>query len=84
MLLLPGREQIETELVARSLRTEVYEILLSAATGAHVAMLMAMRTATDNAENMGRELERTLNHLRQTSVTTEVLELARGSTDIGD
>ncbi len=76
-LFVPGQEQIVQDLIFRSLRADVHEIMLGAMAGAHGAMLMAMRTAMDNAQAMHAQLERTLNRLRQTAVTTEVLELSR-------
>lgn len=78
ILCLPDRLSVSKAVAARCMQARVHELLLSAMAGAHGASLMAMRTATDNSENMEQELERKLNHIRQTSVTTQVLELSRG------
>lgn len=81
LLILPDKAAMEAQLQERSFRMRVFALLLEAMAGAHGAMLMAMRTANDNAENMGREMERKLNRLRQSSVTTQVLELARSAAE---
>jgi len=78
LLCLPDRLSVSKAVAARCMQARVHELLLSAMAGAHGASLMAMRTATDNSQNMEQELERKLNHIRQTSVTTQVLELSRG------
>lgn len=77
VIFVPRREGIVADLVERRLQSEVYKTLLSHMAGAHGATLMAMRTANDNALTMQRQLERTLNRIRQAAVTTQVLELSR-------
>lgn len=79
LLMLPGRAGLAQEIRRRDLRVRLYGQMLAAMTGAHGAMLMAMRSANDNAETMGRDIERRFNRLRQSAVTTQVLELARGA-----
>lgn len=76
---VPDRDAIRRELTRRCLNAEVYKLLLSAASGAHGAMLIAMRTASDNSTAMLSQLELKLNRMRQSAVTTEVLELSGGS-----
>lgn len=79
LLVLPERDALSAEIRNRDLRTTLYEQMLASMTGAHGAMLMAMRSANDNAETMGDAIERRMNRLRQTAVTTQVLELSRGA-----
>ncbi len=73
---MPGREELEKSIKSTCLAAEVYNTLLASAAGAHGAMLVSMRTASENSANLLDTLELRLNHLRQMSVTTEVLELA--------
>lgn len=77
MLFLPDRETVMRKLIKRAFSAAIHESLMAAMTGAHGATLMAMRTASDNAREMAEDLERSYNHIRQTLVTTQVLELSR-------
>ena len=78
-LFLPDRESLLPGLREQCLTSQVYGILLSAASGAHGAMLVAMRQAADNSAEMLAALELQLNRMRQATVTTEVLELSSGA-----
>lgn len=79
ILFLPGREDVMRVVSQKCMQAQVYEKLLASAAGAQGASLMAMRTASDNAQEMASVLERNLNRLRQSAVTTQVLEIARGN-----
>ncbi len=72
----PDRSAITQQLKDRCLMANVYGLLLSAAEGAHGAMLIAMRQAAESSDTMLRQLERTLNRMRQAAVTTEVIEVS--------
>jgi len=78
ILCLPDRETVLRTLQDRCLASRIYGLLLSAAAGAHAAMLVAMRAASDSSSAMLEELTLHYNRLRQAAVTTEVLELAGG------
>lgn len=75
-IFLPAREEILERAVMLCLKAWVYEKLLSAAAGVQSATLTAMRTASDNSEEMLGLLELQMNRMRQASVTTEVIEVA--------
>ncbi len=72
----PSKEEILERALLLCLKADVYEKLLSAAEGVQRATLTAMRTASDNSEEMLELLELQLNRMRQASVTTEVIEVA--------
>ena len=72
----PDREALLNALLERCLFAQVYGLLLSAATGFHGAMMMTMRSAADNSQAMLESLSLTMNRLRQSSVTTQVLEIS--------
>ena len=72
----PDREALGRALLERCVYARVYEILLGAATGFQGAMMMTMRAAADNSETMLESLSLTMNRLRQSSVTTQVLEIS--------
>lgn len=75
----PKKEELCDNVVKQALDATVYKVLINAAVGAHGAMLVAMRTSSDNSAEMLADLELQLNRMRQTAVTTEVIEVASGS-----
>ncbi len=76
LIFFPDRETVESELAPLSLAAECYSVLLSSASGAQAATLMAMRSAYDNAEASSRKLNVEINRLRQAAVTSSVIETA--------
>ena len=75
-IFIPDRRSIEKELESRVFTVDVYDKLLSAATGAQAATLAAMRSAYENANTSIASLEISINRLRQAAVTAGVLETA--------
>ena len=75
----PDKAQLSQGLQTRCLNAAVYKYLLSSAVGAHGAMFVAMRTSAENSEEMLNNLELELNRMRQTAVTTQVIEIASGN-----
>ena len=74
LLFFPDRETVEAELAPLSLAAECYSLLLSSASGAQAATVMAMRSAYDNAQASSKRLNTQINRLRQAAVTMSVLE----------
>ena len=75
-IFLPERAELTHRLEDICTASYVYRVLLNCARGVHGATLAAMRTASDNSDEMYAELSQTLNRLRQSSATTEVIELS--------
>jgi F-type H+-transporting ATPase subunit gamma len=75
----PSREFIMAELLPRYVERQLYEALLEALASEQSARMVAMRSATDNANDMIRELTLTYNKARQESITKELLELTGGA-----
>lgn len=75
-LLEPGRETILNDLVSRYLLDKVRVILLDAFTAEHSARMLAMKLATDNADELIDTLTLMKNKARQFAITKEVLEIA--------
>ena len=57
----------------------VYSVLLQTKAGEFAARMMAMKNATDNAEELQRKLTLFFNKARQASITQEILEVASGA-----
>ncbi len=57
---------------------EVYHAILEAVASEQAARMVAMRSATDNANSLSSELTLVMNKLRQDSITNELLDLVGG------
>jgi len=75
----PSREAVLAELLPRYVERQVYEAVLEAIASEQSARMVAMRNATDNANDMIRELTLTYNKVRQETITKELLELTGGA-----
>lgn len=75
----PDMDSVLTSLIPRYLNLMVYTALLDSNASEHAARMVAMQTATDNADELLRSLNLLYNNLRQQSITNELLDLAGGS-----
>jgi len=75
----PSREAVLAELLPRYVERQVYGAVLEAKASEQSARMVAMRSATDNANEMIRDLTLTYNKVRQESITKELLELVGGA-----
>ena len=57
----------------------MYAALLNAAASEHAARQRAMKSATDNAEDLITSLTRVMNRARQDAITTEIMEVVGGA-----
>jgi F-type H+-transporting ATPase subunit gamma len=75
----PSREGVLAELLPRYVERQVYEAVLEAQASEQSARMVAMRNATDNANEIIRDLTLTYNKARQEAITKELLELVGGA-----
>jgi F-type H+-transporting ATPase subunit gamma len=75
----PGREAVLNELLPRYVEMQVYEAQLESIASEFSARMVAMRSASDNARELQRELTLTLNKARQAQITNEVAEISAGA-----
>jgi F-type H+-transporting ATPase subunit gamma len=75
----PNREEILTDLIPLSLKTQFYKALLDSHASEHGARMTAMHKATDNAGALIKELKLTYNKARQAAITNEILEIVGGA-----
>ncbi len=74
----PTREAVLAELLPRYVERQVYEAILEAIASEQSARMVAMRNATDNANEMIRDLTLVYNKARQESITSELLDITGG------
>ena len=75
----PSKEQIVKELLPKTLKTQLYSILLESFAGEHGARMTAMHKATDNATELNKALKLQYNKARQAAITNEILEIVGGA-----
>ena len=75
----PDRESLLERVADLYVDNVVYEALLQARTGEHFARMTAMTTATDNTDEMIRELTQEMNTQRQAQITTQISEVIGGA-----
>ena len=75
----PSPEEILETLLPRYVEARVYAAMLNAAVSEHAARQRAMKAATDNAEELIKNLTRVMNRARQESITTEIMEIVSGA-----
>ncbi len=80
----PPAEQLLSWLLPRAVDAEIRRILLATHTAEQAARMMAMRAATDNAEDMIEDLTRQLNRARQEGITAELLDVVGGAEAVGE
>jgi F-type H+-transporting ATPase subunit gamma len=62
---------------------EVFQMILDARASEHSARMVAMKNATDNANQFIKDLTLEYNKMRQASITTELLEIATAQMAVG-
>lgn len=75
----PNREDILNELIPKSLKLQVYKVILDSFTSEQGARMVSMTKATDNAMELLKELNITYNKTRQSSITNEIVEIVSGA-----
>lgn len=75
----PSPDVVLDALLPRYVRSRVYASLLQAAASELAARQRAMKTATDNAEDLIRMYTRLANQARQAEITQEISEIVSGA-----
>jgi F-type H+-transporting ATPase subunit gamma len=75
----PDPGTILETLLPRYVEARIYAALLNAAASEHAFRQRAMKSATDNAEELIKSLSRIMNRARQDSITTEIMEIVGGA-----
>lgn len=77
-LVSPPADEIFDRLAKMMIRTSMSSCFLDAALSEHLGRVIAMRSATDNAEEMIKDLTREYNRARQHRITSEMLDIVGG------
>ncbi len=75
----PGAEQVLDELLQRYVESLVYQAVVDNIASEQAARMVAMKSASDNAEAMIDDLQLVYNKARQAAITTELTEIVSGA-----
>ena len=75
----PQSMQLLAELLPRSVEMEIYHAVLEANASEQSARMVAMRSATENANDLVKDLTLVANKVRQETITTELLDIIGGT-----
>ena len=75
----PSQTEIISELIPKSLKTQLYKAVRDSYASEHGARMTAMHKATDNATELRDQLKLTYNKARQAAITNEILEIVGGA-----
>ena len=75
----PGRESLLAELLPRYIEVQIYEAILEGIASEQSARMVAMRNATDAANEMVDDLTLSYNKARQEQITRELLDIVGGA-----
>jgi len=75
----PGAEGVLNALLPRYIEARVYSAMLEAAASEQAARQRAMKSASDNADELIKSLTRDANSARQAEITQEIMEIVGGA-----
>ena len=78
-LVEPDMDTVLSQLIPKLAHLMLYTALLDSNASEHAARMVAMQTATDNADELLRELNLQYNKSRQQAITNELLDIVGGS-----
>ena len=75
----PNAAEVLNSLLPRYIEARVFNAMLQSAASEHAARRRAMKSATDNADELIKSLTRLANAARQAEITQEISEIVRGA-----
>jgi len=79
----PSAGEVFAQLLPHYITFQVYQVLLEAKASEHSARMVAMKNATDNANQLIKDLTLEYNKIRQASITKELLEISSATMALG-
>ena len=75
----PNGEELLEALLLRVIQYNFYKSVLDANASEHAARTIAMKAASENAEDLIKDLKLQYNKSRQQAITAEILDIVSGS-----
>jgi F-type H+-transporting ATPase subunit gamma len=79
----PSAGEVLAGILPHYVHFQVYQMVLDARASEHSARMVAMKSATDNAKQLIKDLTLEYNKVRQASITTELLEISTAQMVLG-
>ncbi len=79
----PAAQDVLNAILPHYVHYEMYQMALDSRASEHSARMVAMKSATDNAKQLVKDLTLEYNKLRQASITTELLEISTAQMALG-
>ncbi len=75
----PDAQSLLGDLLPAAVKAVLFQAFNDAIVSEHIARMVAMKAATDNAGKMGKRLTQVYNRARQAQITTELTEIISGA-----
>ena len=79
----PSRQEIYENLIPKVMKIRLYKCILDSIASEHGARMTAMHKATENADELIKQLNLTYNKVRQAAITNEIIEIVGGAEALG-
>lgn len=79
----PSPEDVLNHLLPQYLQYQIYQKILDSRASEHSARMVAMKSASDNAQQLVKDLTLEYNKVRQAAITTELLEISTAQAILG-
>lgn len=79
----PDPQGVLNAILPHYVHYEIFQMALDSRASEHSARMVAMKSATDNAKQLVKDLTLEYNKLRQASITTELLEISTAQMALG-
>lgn len=83
ILIEPSPHAVLEEILPYYIHFELFQLLLGTRASEHSARMVAMKSATDNAKTLVKDLTLEYNKARQASITNEILEISTAQLALG-
>ncbi|MDR1878041.1 MAG: ATP synthase F1 subunit gamma [Bacteroidales bacterium] len=80
----PKKEELYAMLLPKVMRIKLYKSILDSIASEHGARMTAMHKATENADELIKQLNLTYNKIRQASITNEIIEIVSGAESLNN
>ena len=79
----PGQAEVLSAILPHFVHFQVFQMVLDARASEHSSRMVAMKSATDNAKQLIKDLTLEYNKIRQAAITTELLEITTAQMALG-
>ena len=80
----PEKEEIIKELLPKSLKVQLFKAILDSFASEHGARMTSMHKATENAQELLKDLRLSYNKARQAAITNELIEIVSGANALNE